>query len=205
MQSILLVVIIAVTCFHGHHARASDQEMMWGYSSLPLDRIVEDSTPPFQIDPTSPFVIGLGRGSGWHGLNTVYITEEGKATLHRPFIRHEADGGQRLIWKTGELQLSEETIQEVIETLSTYHLFTLHRGYYANALDGAQWTFFLRQGRHGKFVYCDNHFPDNLVVFAEWLETLLMQHGLDTIQWETVPEENERKHEQEFWDSMSGQ
>jgi hypothetical protein len=201
-ERILLVIAIFMMCVHGQCVKASDQEIVWVSPSLPLARIVEDSTAPFPIDPTKPFVLGLGRGSGMHGLQIIRITEEGEALLHRQYRRHDEEKGTHLIWKAGRLQLSDEVIQEVIEALSTYHLFTLHRGYYANAFDGGQWIFFVRQERHGKGVYCDNHFPDPMIAFADWLDTMLTQQGIDNIVWEIVSEEEKQQYDNEFWSSV---
>jgi hypothetical protein len=46
----------------------------WRYGPV---RVEADNRPAFAIDPAQPWQIALGRGSGWHGLNTVRLDHSG--------------------------------------------------------------------------------------------------------------------------------
>src|SRR5262245_55092291 len=46
-------------------------------------KVVSDEKPAFRIDPDKPYRIEFGRGSGWHGLETVQFAEDGRVVLHR--------------------------------------------------------------------------------------------------------------------------
>lgn len=57
----------------------------------PLARFEKDDSPPFQIDGARPFTIHFGRGSGYAGLNTMKITEDGTLVLHRRKYRARSE------------------------------------------------------------------------------------------------------------------
>ncbi len=210
IERMLTIFLILVLCIYGQRASSLDEALERAIArgeaaSFPLARVVEDARPPIHIDPTKPFVVGLGRGSGWHGLDTVRITEKGTVDLYRQYDEKDTEGVWHQRWERGHLQIPEDAVQALFDALSTYHLLTLHKAYYADVHDGTQWVFFVRQDRTVKSVYCDNHFPENLLAFAEWLDALLTQHRLDEVTWETVPEANGRTHEDEFWEWVTRQ
>ncbi len=52
----------------------------WGW---PLARVERDGRPAMTFDPTQPFRLEFGRGSGMCGLDTVLLEPSGQVTLYR--------------------------------------------------------------------------------------------------------------------------
>jgi len=164
-------------------------------------RVEKDDRPAFTIDRTQPFWLEFGRGSGWHGLDTVKIDQTGRVVLHQM----KSDRQQNvnvLSWEVATLQLAPEAVAEVLEAVESNDLMGLHKAYHADIADGTQWVLWMKQGAREKSVYFDNRFPPAITRFAEQLDAILARAGLDKVAWQTVPERESRQHEKELWNSI---
>jgi len=134
----------------------------------PLSKVVKDDRPPFRLDPVKPWRIEFGRGSGYHGLDTVKLDQGGHLVLHRLGSRG---------WETAAVDLQADVVAQVLEAVEANRLLELDKAYHADLKDGTQWVLWVRQGEQEKAVYFDNHFPDQIVCIA----TIVFPHPLTTI------------------------
>jgi hypothetical protein len=157
---------------------------------------------PFRLDPDQPYRIEFGRGSGWHGLNTVRVEQDGGVTLHRE--RTEREGEVQVPhWETATLRLPPEGRAAVLAAVVDTRVLGLARAYHEPGVrDGTQWVLWVKQGEREKAVYCDNRFPPAVKRFAERLDAVLNANGMMQVEWRRVPQGQERQHEQELWDSI---
>ncbi|MCP4396865.1 MAG: hypothetical protein GY801_06150 [bacterium] len=202
---IVLLLALSMPACAAKNLRTDDiheetEQMRFPISS-PLAQVVKEHRPPFTIDPTAPFLVMFGRGSGRFGLNTAEINEQGTVGLYR--IRsEERDDAWHLFWETGTLQLSPEDLEVVVDSINTFQPTALHKEYHAEVYDGTQWVLWLKQEPHEKSVYCNNHFPESMYEFSDFLDEFLAEHGLENVTWTKVPQEDYRKHEEELWRSI---
>jgi hypothetical protein len=166
-----------------------------------LSRVDKDIRPAFRIEPTKPFRIEFGRGSGWHGLDTIKVDQDGRVVLHRE--NHQRQGDTIIqSWEKATLQLPPRSLTKVLEAVEANRLMELHKGYHANVADGTQWVLWIKQGNQEKSVYFNNHFPEQIVRFAERLDGILSECGVDKLDWQVVPAVETRRNERELWDSI---
>jgi hypothetical protein len=155
---------------------------------------VRNRGPSFTIDHTQPFWLEFGRGSGWHGLDTVKIDQTGLAVLHRMTSQQQ--------WEVATLQLPSQEVDEVLKAVETNGLMELRKAYHQDIADGTQWVLWIKQGEREKSVYFDNNFPTAITKFAEQLDAILSRSGLDKVTWRPIPDRESRRHEKELWDSI---
>lgn len=166
-----------------------------------LASIDTDTNPVMEFDPSRPYQLKFGRGSGWDGLDTVAIDENGDVVLHR--LQEEQDGDViRQSWQTAGMTIDDKTAQRIAELILECGLLKLNRAYHADVEDGSQWVFWLVQGEGEKRIYCDNFFPRPVQDFAVELDSELEQAGADAVKWKPVPAEWERDHEKGLWESV---
>src|SRR5262245_50445076 len=112
---LLPALLVAVWLFR--HRFALTDDGLTGYSprgvlpdhgNYPVSKVVKDDRPTRRIDPGQPWRIEFGRGSGWHGLETVKLDQDGRVVLHR------ANSGQ---WATTTLQLSQDAVTRILEAV----------------------------------------------------------------------------------------
>ena len=151
---------------------------------------------PGGLDPDLPYIIQFGRGSGWHGLDTVKVAQDGTVTLHR------LTNGEDPFWETATLKLHTESLAQVLDAIEKNRLFGLRKAYHGNVVDGTQWVLWLKQGDKEKAVYFDNHFPPEIERFADALDKALAENGLEKAEWRYVGEADARGHERALWDSI---
>jgi hypothetical protein len=167
----------------------------WGVWGFPL-------WVTFRLDPEQPYRIELGRGSGWHGLNTVRVDQEGSVMLYRQ-QEVEVAGVWESYWEEATLRLPPEGQAAVLAAVADTRVLGLARAYHEPGVqDGTQWVLWVRQGEREKAVYCDNRFPPALKRFAERLDAVLTANGMMAVEWRRVPQGQERQHERELWDSI---
>lgn len=165
-----------------------------------LASIETEPNPVMEFDPTGPYQLKFGRGSGWDGLDTVAIDENGDVVLHR--LQQEQDGEViRHSWQTAGMTIDDETAQRIAELILEFGLLKLNRAYHADVEDGSQWVFRLVQGEGEKRIYCDNFFPRPVQDFAVALDSELEKAGADAVNWKPVSAERARKHEKGLWES----
>src|SRR5262249_50895911 len=143
-------------------------------------RIEKDDRQAFAIDHTQPFWLEFGRGSGWHGLDTIKIDQTGRVILHRMKSERQ-ENVNVLSWEVGTLQLSPEGLAEVLKAVESNNLMSLHKAYHEDIADGTQWVLWIRQGGWEKSVYFNNSFPRAITAFAEQLDAILGRAGLDKV------------------------
>ena len=199
----LSFILFAISCAQEKGTSSSSREPVQKRfpESLPLARIVEDLNPTFHIDPMKPFTITFGKGDGLVGMDTIEIDEQGTVILYR--IQFEQRDG---VWypfrETGTMQLLPEDITMILESFHTFHLLTMHKEYHADIYDGTKWALWIQQEPHEKSIYCNNHFPENILAFSDFLDNLLTTRGLADVTWTRVPEHDSRNHEKELWESI---
>jgi hypothetical protein len=165
------------------------------YSSCYTLRTVRDDRPSFDVDPAQPFVVSLGRGSGWHGLRVVKIQQDGTAIVHR--LRPA---------QSTTLMIGEDGVADVLRSVSENGLIEMQRAYHDDAIiDGTQWVLLVKQGEAVKSIYFNNYFPRRITAFAQDVEDVLARSGLAQAEW--VPDKEAGAHQKELWDSLrdSGQ
>jgi hypothetical protein len=169
--------------------------------SHPVTKVVKDDRTPLRIDLGWPWRIEFGRGSGWHGLDTIKLDHDGRAVFH--WLQRERKGGATFLsWETSTTRLPRDVVAKVLEAVEVNRLLELDKSYYANVHDGTQWVLWVRQGEREKVVYFDNHFPDSIVRFAEQLDAIVSGSVGPSLRWRAVPYAQARDHEQELWDSI---
>lgn len=160
---------------------------------------VRNDSSAFTIDHTQPFWLEFGRGSGWHGLDTVKLDQTGRAVVHRMKAERKEDVTV-LSWEVATLQLSPDALAEVLKAVESNDLMELHKEYHENIHDGTQWVLWIKQGEREKSVYFNNNFPRRIKAFAEQLDGMLARAGLGKVAWQPVSEQESRQHERELWD-----
>ena len=138
---------------------------------------VKDERPVFHIQPNSEFMLELGRGSGWYGLNTVSIDQKGNVLLHS-------------ITKSGIQQtsfvISDPELENILNLVDSNNLMTLDREYHDERIaDGTQWIFRASQNGRIKSTYFNNRFPTEINDFARDLDSVL-NIGNRNLNWKTV-------------------
>jgi len=167
----------------------------------PVSKVVKDDRPPFRIDPDRPWGIEFGRGSGWHGLDTIKFDQDGRLVLHR--LKEEPQGGGIAhSWETATAHLPPEAVAKVLEAIASDRLLTLDKASHAAVYDGTQWVLWVRQGEREKVVYFDNHFPDPIVRFSGRLDEIVAGSVGPGLKWRAVPLARSRDHERELWESI---
>jgi len=157
--------------------------------------------PAFAIDSAQPFHIEFGRGSGWHGLDTVKLDQTGRVVLHRCRYERRPDAIRGFL-ETTTLQLSPEALAEVLKSVESNNLLGLSKKYTTNINDGTQWILWVKQGEHEMSVYCDNSFPYAISSFADELDAVLDRAAIAKATWVPVPPSESRDHENALWDSI---
>jgi hypothetical protein len=142
------------------------------------------------IELSKPLEIAFGRGSGWHGLDTIRILTNGVVTLYKQtLIKNQRS------WQTASLQLSTSDQKKISEALLTNRILNLKDQIATNVADGTQWILLVRQNSASKAVYFDNKFPTSISNFAQTVDLVLEKQP---IQWKPAPREP-REHEKELW------
>jgi hypothetical protein len=158
---------------------------------LLLWRLAVDHDRP---DLSGPFFLEFGRGSGWHGLNTVKVRPDGAILLHRR--------SGTASWEVTTLKLSDRSLARVRDAIQQNGLLDLQKEYDANITDGTQWVLLITQGEKAKAVYFNNNFPDAIVRFAADLDNILADNGLEQAVWRDAGGSFDREHERSLWDSI---
>ena len=170
-------------------------------TSHPTSTVEKDDRPAFRLDPSTAWQFEFGRGSGWHGLDTVKLDQNGRLVLHR--LKRERQGEVIVLsWETATAQLPSDAVAKVFEAVGTNRLLVLDKAYHADVCDGTQWVLWVRQGDREKAVYFDNHFPDPIVRFAERLDEVVSASVGPGLRWRAVPPFWSRDHERELWESI---
>lgn len=181
---------LAMGWIHGVDSYAIDSP-----PNYPLASVEKDNRPPFRLIPVEAYRIEFVRGSGWHGLDTIKVNQDGTVVLHRL-------AGSDCY--TATIHLSEQSVAQILQAIEDNHLLGMDRAYHANVADGTQWVFWIRQGDNERSIYFNNHFPQEILRFAKSLDEALCESGLGKVAWHPVaPWRGNREHEKELWESIT--
>lgn len=167
--------------------------------SHPAQTIVPDAQPPFRFDPTTAWTMIFGRGGAPIGYNTMRMDAQGTVQLVYYDYVHAPEGGWHLVGKKGLLTLSAEDISAFIEYINASSLLEMPTVYRAAIYDGTRWIFVIEQGEYQKTISCINHFPEEMIEFANTIDRLLIMNGLFEIAWETMPWDEADRYEKTLW------
>jgi hypothetical protein len=129
-----------------------------------------------------------------HGLDIVKVRENESV-----FLQRRSPTGA---WQTATLELSKDSLAEVVAAVDDNRLFELRKEYHANVADGTQWVLWIKQGGTEKSVYFNNDFPKPIVRFAEQLDKVIADASPENLRWKTVSAAEAADHQKELWDSI---
>ncbi len=158
------------------------------YYAFVAGHSVSDPAGPLPFDASRPFKLDFGRGSGMVGLSTIAIAENGETSICR---------WRKGTWERASLRLSAQQLNEVAQAVTRHRLPRLAKEYLGTVLDGTQWVLWIRQGTLGKATYFDNNFPGSIRYFANELDAILKEAGIDKLQWEPSS-----RRDRELWGAM---
>jgi len=155
-------------------------------------KVESDTRPAFTLDASKPFVIELGRGSGWHGLDIVTVNQTGAVELRRIASDGSVEGAS--------LQLSGSQVKELVDLVNSSHLTAMGRSYSdPNVEDGTQWVLWIQQSPSEKSIYFNNSFPGKITGFADQLDAELQKAGLSGVSWTPVAKQQAADEQKALW------
>lgn len=169
--------------------------------NFPLSRSEADTHPAIKFDSEKPYRLTFGRGSGWHGLDTIALNEEGNITLHR-LKKEKREDIIYYYWETATVLPKKELVKQIAILIEDLRLLKMKRAYHADVHDGSQWIFWLVQNGQEKSIYFNNHFPKAIRDFAVEFDGILSTIGIEKVQWSRVPDKQARQHEKAIWNSI---
>jgi hypothetical protein len=147
----------------------------------------------FSLHPDDTFEFQFGQGSGWHGLNLLKVTADGRATYE-----YQADRG----WSRKTFVVGDRGLEHLVEKINALRIFGLPRAYHADVADGTQWCLLIKTGGRRKAIYCDNYFPAELRELAAFVHRDVVVGAGGLAEPVAVPRWCWRQHEQEIWSSI---
>lgn len=150
-----------------------------------------DSEP---IAPDQEFELQLGRGSGWHGLDLLRITSDGRATYE-----YQPELGT---WLRKVFVVDTKRVDQLRLAVNDLNIWGMQGKYAANVMDGTQWIVFIRVNGKAKSVYFDNKFPRRIRTFADLVDEIILGPLADPIEPSIVPNRLHRQHEKDIWASI---
>jgi hypothetical protein len=135
MKKVLTAVVIVIA-------------VVWLTQNPPWIKTVPAKGPAFVVDPARDFHFELGRGSGWHGLETVAFGRDGVLTLFR---QHRQAG-----WQRSALKLNVEAIARIFAVVNSEGIMKMPSSYQHTLIeDGTQWVLWISQDGMSKAIYFD--------------------------------------------------
>jgi hypothetical protein len=183
----LILAVFLVAC-----DRARSTSTAGGGGNASTQTVEPDTRPAFVLDPSKPFVIELGRGSGWHGLDIVKVDETGAVKLSRVEGRPDAE--------SASLQLSRTDVATLVGLVNSNGLTRMGRMYSdPRVQDGTQWVLWIEQPPSQKSVYFNNSFPAQITAYANGLDALLNKAGLSAAEWSPTPTQQSMDQQKALW------
>ncbi|MFI5380547.1 MAG: hypothetical protein ACHRHE_14720 [Tepidisphaerales bacterium] len=146
---------------------------------------------PWPVVYDSTFEFQLGQGSGWHGLDLIKITADGKAVY-----QYESSSN---VWSRKTFQLTAVEMQSLADQVNELKIVALDDYYKANIHDGTQWCLLVKSQGHLKRIYCDNRFPRRIEKLAAFVhEKIIDRAGAKAVAI-SVPRDQVRDFEAEVW------
>lgn len=161
---------------------------------FPLSKVARSDRPVFEIDATKDYLIEFGRGSGLDGLDTVAVSSDGTAALHRLTKTRR--------WATAALTLSHGALGRILKSLKSQRIMFMADAYHADIEDGNQWVLTVTQGNRRKAIYFNNHFPKSILRLAAAIDAELQEAGETALHWKLVPRAHWGDHDTRLWNSI---
>ena len=183
---IVMLSYLAVEVILESKARMREVEL---FEQSMVPQVVKDEGRPFIFDPLVPFVLELGVGSGWHGLNPVTINSSGEIEVYIKRIDRKRliQGDGKMYRMKANFRLSPEELQRVASLVIGLNLPSMHKAYRTKDADGSQWILRLTQQGRSKSVYFGNYFPAAIRTFSKEIERLVLKYE-NQVEWLEVPE-----------------
>jgi hypothetical protein len=151
--------------------------------------------PSFVLDASKPFVVELGRGSGWRGLDIIRIDQTGSVEMQRV--------GRDANMESAALRLPAADIEKLVDLINAHQLTSMARTYSdPGVADGTQWVLWIQQSPADKSIYCNNAFPKQITAFAGDLDALLQTAGAGSVVWSAVPRQKALDQQSALWDRI---
>lgn len=149
----------------------------------------------FVLDASKPFIVELGRGSGWRGLDIVRIDQTGSVELQR--VKQDAS------IESAALRLSAAGIKKVVDLINARQLTSMAHTYSDPGIaDGTQWVLWIQQSPEDKSIFFNNAFPKQITAFAGDLDALLQTAGAGKAIWSAVPRQRTMDQQLALWDRI---
>jgi hypothetical protein len=159
---------------------------------LSRTRTEPDTRPAFVLDPSKPFVIELGRGSGRSGLDIVKVNNTGAVEMTR------VTRGQNT--ESASLQFSSADVATLVGLVNANQITSMGRTYSDPGVDdGTQWVLWIEQPPSAKAIYFNNSFPSQITAYANGLDALLQKNGLSTARWSPMPKQKGIDQQNALW------
>jgi hypothetical protein len=138
---------------------------------------LEYFAPRETLPPDETWEFQFGRGSGWHGLDLLRITSDGRSEFE-----FQTDVGA---WQRKTFVVPNEQIDALRQKINALGILDLDKTYHGNVQDGTQWCLLIKtEGKARSFYF------DILAPFAE------------PVAGVRVPTRHHRQHEKEIWASI---
>ena len=161
-----------------------------GKVGFSLAASVPDASVPIVFDPRKPFYLEFGRGSGWHGLETLALDESGRLTKYtfspKPMRGHAT--------------IDVRVLHCIADLLVANNVFTMKKSYSAGVHDGTQWILWVKQGGQEKSIYFDNYFPEAIRDFAQSIDAELGKCKVSYVDWSGP--HGDADYQKAIWESI---
>ncbi|MBA2114521.1 hypothetical protein [Bremerella alba] len=136
------------------------------------DRVVNsaEDTKNMVVQPSPEFLIEYAIGDGQHGFDILRIQADGSGEY--TYWERESEPTRQ---KQLTFEVSVAELEEICEQLNQSGFMALASEYHGDLLDGTQIAITVVTGQVEKEVYCDNHFPVEVVAVADYLEKQVIQ------------------------------
>jgi hypothetical protein len=183
--TLLMLAVFVAGCDRGTSTTTGDG------TKARIQAIEPDTRPAFVLDPSKPFVVEFGRGSGWHGLDVVKVDQTGSVQLSRI-------SGQNV--ESTSLQLSNTDLATLVGLVNANQLTSMARMYAdPRIVDGTQWVLWIEQSPSEKSIYFNNSFPNQITAYAHGLDALLQKAGLSAATWSALPKQRAIDQQKALW------
>jgi hypothetical protein len=139
------------------------------------------------------FWFQLGQGSGWHGLDLIRITADGRVS----YEYRTSEG-----WTRKRFTINQKMVQSLKEKINALGIRNLKRAYHRPIADGTQWCLLIKEDDPPKSIYCDNQFPKPVVDLAEFVHENIVEPNSNMLKGVIVGERDHEMHEKELWNSI---
>lgn len=113
------------------------------------------------------FEFRMGEGSGMYGYDVIKVGADGRCqytALERTLTYDPvAKAYRRPGWRRADFTADPATVRDLRQLLADVGYGALPKGYHANVCDGTQWLVKAQAGGRRKGVYCNNHFPAEII------------------------------------------